>query len=386
MRRPIRTALGASPALLLAALLWLDLAGCRPSPPAPAGPTEGGPGTAAATPDPLATRRTVTPEEREDYLGSAECLSCHPDEAEQLASHHARTLSRTTAESDGERFGDSRPVRDEENGVVYSASVRGQECVLTAKQDRLTASVTARYGLGSGHRGVTYLGEYDGKTVELRLSHYRQGGWSLTPGQQTGLPRPDTPVGRLLDVQEETDCYMCHTSALVAREGRPRPDESLGGVTCEACHGPGRAHVEAVRRKDPDLRMARLGENPAEVSSRLCSQCHRTPESVDPENPYVQSQLARFQGAALGMSECFKKSDGKLTCLSCHDPHRNSDTVTRREHIAVCVSCHSPKVAAQKPCPRKPDGDCITCHMPVQTVLMPTRPKFNTHLIKVWTR
>jgi hypothetical protein len=47
---------------------------------------------------------------------------------------------------------------------------------------------------------------------------------------------------------ETVDCLQCHTTGLYERTGYDmfRPDEGVGAVTCESCHGPGSRHVDLM--------------------------------------------------------------------------------------------------------------------------------------------
>ncbi|HEU4751943.1 MAG TPA: multiheme c-type cytochrome, partial [Armatimonadota bacterium] len=289
----------------------------------------------------------------------------------------------------GDRFRKDSRCFDFINNVSYDTSVEGGQCVLTATAGQRKAKVTAQFAFGSGSRGVTYVGSYLQQPVELRISHYsragRQGRWEFTPGQPLGA-RPQTPVGRVLGIEDQKECFLCHSTALVMDQTGVDTDHSILGIGCETCHGPGRAHVEAVRRKDPELHIPRLSRMREQLSTRLCGQCHRNPESKDADQPITLAQLPRFQGLALSKSACFRKSAGRLSCVTCHDPHRNAATITRAEYNGKCVSCHTPHRADQVACKVSTGGDCVSCHMPAQTVDLPTRPSFNTHWIKVWRK
>jgi hypothetical protein len=156
-------------------------------------------------------------------------------------------------------------------------------------------------------------------------------------------------------------------------------------VTCEACHGPGREHIAAARRHDRDLKMAHLAGLRAEISIELCGQCHRSPASNRrDDDPMAETQLARLQGFALAQSACFRKSGGNLSCVTCHDPHRDADRTGHAVYDARCQSCHHDPAAHQSVCKAQPQGDCVSCHMPAQEVQLPTRPKFRNHWIRVW--
>lgn len=328
----------------------------------------------------------VSPVEAEAYAGSAACAPCHAREAGQASTHHARTLAAVRPGEQAALFRDPSGLQDPERQIRYQATAKDGRCVLLATHGGYTEALPAEYAFGSGNRGVTYLGYTMDRPVELRLSYYRSvRRWEFTPGQQVGIPVASALMGgRVLDATEEEHCFLCHTTTLVKEEDRIRPGRSTAGVGCEACHGPGTAHIEAVRRADPDPHMPDLARVRNRVSTELCGQCHRSPVTGDPGNPFTASQLPRLQGLALSQSACFKKSGGQLSCITCHEPHCDADRTSHAEYNAVCGGCHSPSHPPQKPCKRQPQGDCVTCHMPAQPVPLPTNPTFRTHWIKVW--
>jgi predicted CXXCH cytochrome family protein len=116
---------------------------------------------------------------------------------------------------------------------------------------------------------------------------------------------------------------------------------------------------------------------------RLCGECHRSPQTIPEDELEITVDLPRFAGTALGASKCYQKSGGKLSCVSCHDPHAGvSKKVDTYEK--VCVSCHGGQTAAQKPCPVKPKSGCISCHMPPQALGDPEEVKFHNHWIRIY--
>jgi hypothetical protein len=322
--------------------------------------------------------------ERSAYLGSAACVTCHTKQAGQRDSHHAVTLRRV-AEVDRSRFRRGGAQTDAATGTRTQVALRGDRCVLTARQRGRSEEVEAEYAFGSGNRGVTYLGPAKGRRIELRLSYYRPvDRWDVTPNQQ-GSPLPESPVGRIVAGKDEETCFACHSTALVSSGGKLRPEQSILGIGCEGCHGPGSAHVAAVRSGAADLKMANLGKAPAHVSEKLCGQCHSAPGSNDPTDPNVQAQLARFQSIALPLSACYVKSEGRLTCMTCHDPHQDATQRSRVEYNRICASCHRPAATPHRvTCTFQPTGDCVGCHMPSTVLPVATNPRYHQHWIGVW--
>jgi len=329
----------------------------------------------------ILTLQPVSNEERRGYAGSAACSPCHPKEASQIQSRHARTLTRVRGPEHLARFRLPSNKRAS-NGQMFRARVEGASGVVEAVHGRRLSTVAADFALGSGHRGMTYLGRDAGGALELRISYYHAArGWDFSPQQPVGAST-DLPVGRRVDGAEEADCFVCHSTAVV-REGTDiQPDRSIMGVGCEACHGPGGAHIRARRQGRPDETMAHLTGLNKRVTLELCGQCHKSPVGDDLGHPIVSSQLARFQTLALSLSACFQKAD--LGCVSCHDPHRDTSTDIVAFSNGVCGRCHAPATPKQVACRVAPQGNCVRCHMPAQRLDMPTRPSYTNHWIGLW--
>ncbi|MCW5982896.1 MAG: cytochrome c3 family protein [Bryobacteraceae bacterium] len=123
------------------------------------------------------------------------------------------------------------------------------------------------------------------------------------------------------------------------------------GVNCEACHGPGAAHAKAPAQGNivnPKNYLA--GE-----INQLCGSCHRKPAASGDDTDWNNPWNVRHQPLYLAESACFRASEGRLSCLTCHDPHSGNAE-------AGCASCH-PDVKHQ-PGTRTAGRACIDCHMP----------------------
>ena len=107
-------------------------------------------------------------------------------------------------------------------------------------------------------------------------------------------------------------------------------------------------------------------------------------------------------------SRCYTESGGAMSCLTCHDPHRDSDR-SPAFYEKRCLACHSSEKSGQlanadytgihplkqgesdvagKPrraasiCKVNPAKDCLGCHMP--KVRQPTLHTYLTdHYIRV---
>jgi predicted CXXCH cytochrome family protein len=161
--------------------------------------------------------------------------------------------------------------------------------------------------------------------------------------------------------------------------GDQRIDEKtmIPNVSCERCHGPGRAHVEAARRGAPDSELSLpLGPDrwTADELLRFCGECHRHPAGPRPEQIRLgDPTLVRFQPIGLMQSKCYRQSEGALSCLTCHDPHARPST-NRTAYDAICLKCHGDPAGSAAPargaarrnvvCQVSSRERCVECHMP----------------------
>jgi hypothetical protein len=322
------------------------------------------------------------PERITGYVGAAACRECHPGESALAArSGHHRTVwpaevgrNPTIAWLDGRTWND--PDVPE---VTWSYRVRNGWLVAERTVDGQTETLSLDYGFGSGTHGVTFVALRDGALpgldpsgLEHRLSYFAGGRrLGITPGQerseQDRIGPHDVPFGKPMGPERIQQCFGCHstlTSTLASN--RLELATLIPNVSCERCHGPGRAHVEAARRGEDELTM-RMGHDRVEPSVEvgLCGGCHRLPRLISatrlrPDN----LQLARFQGVGISLSSCYADGLSGLRCVSCHNPHDRVST-DHAAYEAVCLSCHgSGSNSKQEACPVSPTAKCIDCHMP----------------------
>ena len=245
------------------------------------------------------------------------------------------------------------------------------------------------------------------------------GYWGMSPGFDV----PDPATRRNVTYE----CMFCHNGYSHIPAGHDEPEsepvfaEALPqGIDCQRCHGPGSEHVHAAQVpgiKSETLRASIV--NPARLSAErrmeICMQCHlettsgrlpglmrrfdRGPFSyaageplgdfaISFDHPAGSGHQDKFEiaGAAyrLRQSQCFLKSNGALTCDSCHDPHdipRGEPAV--KYYAARCRQCHADTlerlVAAGR---HTAAADCATCHMPKRRTEDAVHVVMTDHLIQ----
>jgi hypothetical protein len=244
------------------------------------------------------------------FAGSEACARCHPAQSKiQIQSAHSRSLA-------------ASPV----------------------------APVKADWAFGAGIQAITYVSRLDSNSyLEHGLSWYgKSRSLATTPGHRN----TDGERYRIFDPGAAIlRCFQCHSTGDVSMgEGnRIRPFEP--GVRCEACHGPGADHVKAPAGGN----IVNPKRYSASELNQLCGSCHRKPAASGDDTDWANPWNVRHQPLYLAESVCFRSSNGKLSCLTCHDPHSGSAR-------AGCGSCHH--AVKHSPATNVAERACVDCHMP----------------------
>jgi hypothetical protein len=359
-------------------LALLALVGCnafqRSQAPPPAGPQHD-----AAPPMPIGP-----PAQAARFVGNAACAECHPEAAEQhAASHHAHTLLPVSDAEALRYFTSTQTLSDRSLGMTYSVERAGRQPIFRVRRgsDGATEELTPDWVIGSGRFGHTFLMEREGRFMESRLSYYPPlKAWGWTPGQQQQTPFR-APLGNVMGEGDTLACFVCH-STFVARDDQVRPEKSLFNVGCERCHGPGREHVESIRAGRGLGSLFTFRDASQATLMQLCGECHRSPGAVAPEELATHPDLPRFAGTALAASACYTKSEGKLSCLTCHSPHARVST-DLAAYDRTCRGCHTGAAASSPACRVNPRSGCVNCHMPAEAAGEPRQLKFRNHWIRI---
>jgi hypothetical protein len=249
--------------------------------------------------------------------------------------------------------------------------------------------------MGSSNHVRSYLHRTErGALTELPLAWYAEKGgmWAMGPGHDRDYMLPPRAIAY--------ECMFCHNAYPRIPSGHDEPgSEPLyagdlpEGIDCQRCHGPGANHVRIAQTTGSSVEAIRKAiVNPARLSSErrmdVCMQCHlettslrmphsivrydRTPFSYRPGEPlgnfmiffdhapgckYQDDFEIAHSAYRLRKSDCFLRSNGKLACTTCHNPHDVPRGEAAAAHYnSICGTCHTVKHTASP--------DCVGCHMP----------------------
>ncbi|MEO2016077.1 MAG: multiheme c-type cytochrome [Fuerstiella sp.] len=339
-----------------------------------------------------------------DFVGTQACAECHQEISETYRSHSMSISAAPVAAALPE-------IEDYETNVSFTSSagleyrvsrdgdhVRHHEKMFDSNGGVLyDQAVEMQYAFGSGVHGRSYLHEKGGLLFMSPVTWYSgKQRWDLSPGYR---PEQHPRFERRLS----DDCIACHVGRVNPVPGSEHRFENPpfleNAIGCERCHGPGRQHI-AFHSADADVQLASTDPivNPASLRTALresvCNQCHiqgvgrvlradRRPfdfrpgmhmneiwttfvtgTGVDGEATEILSQVEQMR-----TSRCYIRSDGRLGCTSCHDPHSSPGEKRIDFYRAACMACHT---VSQPGCSLSSaerlqvtaDDSCIDCHMP----------------------
>jgi len=350
------------------------------------------------------------PQPASPHVDPALCARCHAEIANNFRqTGMGRSFYRLSPATAVEDFTPGKPFYHQASGCYFAMIERGGKYYQRRWQigfDGRETNVEEKqvdFVLGSGNHSRTYLHLTSRNTLQqLPFGWYAEKGgyWGMSPGYDTpDFPGDTRPAGY--------PCMFCHNAYPRVPVGHgeegaeaqylpPLPE----GIDCQRCHGPGGRHVSAFSKPGATAQEIRANiVNPARLSPEreleVCLQCHleptnqplpsliqrrnRAPFSYLPGQPLAEFRLSfepaagkddRFEVAQAGYrmleSQCFLKSQGKLRCTTCHDPHnvvRGEAAAVR--YNAVCLTCHQDSFRrAMSSGAHTANPDCVNCHMP----------------------
>ncbi|MEX2139579.1 MAG: tetratricopeptide repeat protein [Pirellulales bacterium] len=347
-----------------------------------------------------------------NYVGDAACADCHAEIAQAYATHPmGRSLGPVADVEAIEGFTTEARHPLKVSDLVYEVRRDGddqfhRETRLSPEGgEALTIEFEAAYAVGSGRTGRSYIVERDAHLFMSPLTWYAEHGWDLSPGYEVNNSHFNRPV--------VAECLFCHANRAEHVAGtlnKYQPPVFAGhAIGCQRCHGPGELHVAAQLAGAADDKRDLTIVNPAHLAPALresvCQQCHlgglvrvetrgRRREDFRPGLPWhaveavylaansedarggssknaePAKDVDRFVGHVEQMhtSGCYVGSNGKLGCISCHDPHRLPAESAKVEFYRQrCLECHG-EADCELPLPtrreRQADDSCYACHMP----------------------
>ena len=338
------------------------------------------------------------------FVGAQACASCHAQvHADWKGARHSKMIQPATPDSVIADFSKE------------SVTLKGQRYRLRVKNGEYFISESYLTGKEQEHRVEYTLGS---RRIQHFLTTIERGSIIVLPPSwdvrrhewfdNMEIVRPDENDQKPVQQWNKT-CVGCHVSQ---QENNYRPathtyatEWADFGTSCERCHGPGSAHVQAYTRTDgrtpagPSIvRPTRLDPK---TSSMICAQCHSLRDVVAPgytagadyydyfqpvleygprkdQDPtyWADGRPRRFSNDAIGLweSECFLR--GGATCTSCHrDPHvpdvdGNPQLAPRNN--ALCTQCHQDLATGLTAHTRhradSAGSSCVECHMPKTVV------------------
>jgi predicted CXXCH cytochrome family protein len=355
----------------------------------------------------------------DDFVGAEVCRTCHEKEYRLWqGSHHDWAMKPATPDY---VLGDFDNVEFEHYGdQSLFFRQNGKFLVETANAEGEPETFEILYTFGVYPLQQYLVGLPGGKLQALGMA------WDSRPenegGQRWFHLYPDEKIAHD-DVLHWTGpyfnwnsrCASCHSTNLEKNYDPVTQTYNTSwseiNVACEACHGPGKLHLQWAENPQSSSDssgfnrslgvVGRWQHQQGESTARLqvdagvkqgeqlstCGSCHSRRQLIDdPDKPghYLDKYQIELLNPPLYhpdgqiLDEVYvmgsflqsKMHQQGVVCSNCHEPH---SLELRAQGNAVCAQCHNPEVfdnQAHHHHPEGPGARCVNCHMPEQTYMV----------------
>ncbi len=333
------------------------------------------------------------------YVGMQECRKCHEDIYQTFSqtgmgkSFDYATRQKSAANFDPkvalvyDKFKNLyyKPYWDKDSFYIMEYRLEGKDTIHKRVEK-------VSYIIGSGQHTNSHIVSRNGYLYQAPITFYTQKGkWDLAPGFENGL-------NTRFDRKIELECMTCHNGyPSFEMESMNKFYTLKTGIDCERCHGPGSIHVKEKLEGDvvdtskgPDNSIVNPRRLTTDQQNNLCQRCHLQGIATLNDNktffdfkPSMQLKdvmtvfMPVYHGGEdkmimashverMKMSECYINS-GKMSCITCHNPHVSVKSTPEAHFNQSCKSCHG---SAQQQCTapmadrNAKNDNCVTCHMP----------------------
>jgi hypothetical protein len=353
---------------------------------------------------------------KNDYVGSRVCASCHRDiYSEYMRTDMGRSMSEITPALLEQlhipaKYFDQKLNRHYEvyarDGKLYQSEFE----VDPSGKEKFRDTHQIHWVVGSGANSIGGIARRDDYLFEAPLTLYTKPmTWASSPGYEFADYSFSRPILE--------GCIFCHS-------GRANPVPGTNGqysnaafselaIGCENCHGPGARHVDnmksgrSVSAENPAIvNPARLSP---ELANNVCMQCHEFGDDrvlqpgksyqdirpgvpldntlaimmvpPDRQSPPQSDHLQHYYSMTL--SKCYRASGGRLRCITCHDPHvQTASEQAPAFYNKRCLTCHTEQSCRlSQPARQQEKDNCIGCHMQKRDVKFIAHTSLTNHRI-----
>ena len=367
----------------------------------------------------LANSALITDDE---FVGSSECASCHAQEYKNWqGSHHDLAMQLPTSAT---VLGDFNNATFTYNGVDTKFYKKADKYfVRTDGEDGVLTDFPVDYVFGVYPLQQYLLPLSGGRWQALSIA------WDARPKSEGGQRWYHLYPDETVDYKDplhwtgpyqnwNTRCAECHSTKL---EKSYNPVSKIFSTTfteinvsCEACHGPGKDHLELARAKTLGnaensgfpMALSQRGQwqfsadndiasrtSPLQSRTQIdsCGRCHSRRGTLGDYHygadlldthrlSMPQSPLYYHDGQILDEVYVYgsfiqsKMHTAGVVCSNCHEPHSLKLRVTDgSSQNAVCAQCHKPEVydttQHHHHKPGSTGAQCSNCHMPETTYM-----------------